>query len=153
MSRSRGHLPYGRLTWMLQIGHYKGTECNEMRNFVMNVIVETRVNSNKEQIAFMDYGNHFFHPTSKVFFLCHPLKLNWFNRYRKYWDWIGSLLTSIDIVSKLKSSINPTLTRTRQYKIRTQKVEKNSNPPIWSNKKFVWGFSGMLSLNLASVLG
>ena len=76
MSRSRGHLLYGRLTWMLQIGQYKGTECNEMRNFVMNVIVETRVNSNKEQLAFMDYGNHFPHPTSKVFFLCHPLKLN-----------------------------------------------------------------------------
>ena len=42
------------MTWMLQVGQNKGTECNEMRNFLLNVIVVIRVKRNKEQTALMD---------------------------------------------------------------------------------------------------
>ena len=52
---------------MLQVGQNKSTECNEMRNFLLNVIVVTRV-KNKEQTALMGYGNHFPHPTARCFF-------------------------------------------------------------------------------------
>ena len=34
-----------------------GTECNEMRKFLLNFIVVTRVKRNREQTALMDYGN------------------------------------------------------------------------------------------------
>ena len=71
MSRGRGHLPHGRLTWMLQVGQNKGTECNEMRNYLLNVIkdviVATRVERNTEHTALMDYGNHFPDPTTRCF--------------------------------------------------------------------------------------
>ena len=46
-------------TWMLQVGQNKGTECNEMRNLLLNVIVVTRVKRNKEQTVLMDFGTHF----------------------------------------------------------------------------------------------
>ena len=42
------------MTWMLQVGQNKGTECNEMRNFLLNVIVVIRVKRIKEQTALMD---------------------------------------------------------------------------------------------------
>ena len=56
------------MTLMLQVRQNKGTECNEMRNFLLNVIVVTRVKRNKEQTALMDYGNHLPHPTARCFF-------------------------------------------------------------------------------------
>ena len=52
MSRGRGHLTYGSMTWMLQVGQSKGTECNEM----VSIIIMTRGKRNKEQTALMDYG-------------------------------------------------------------------------------------------------
>ena len=61
------------MTWMLQVGQNKGTECNEMRNFLLNVIVVTRVKRNKEQTALMDYGNYLHHPTPRCFFC----DINW----------------------------------------------------------------------------
>ena len=64
----------GSMTWKLLVGQNKGTECNEMRNFSLNVIVVTpgrvtRVERNKGQKALMDYGNHLPHPTDMYFFL------------------------------------------------------------------------------------
>ena len=52
------------MTWMLQVGQNEDTECNDMRNFLLNVIIVTtgrvtRVKRNKEQTALMDYSNHF----------------------------------------------------------------------------------------------
>ena len=67
MSRGRGHLPFGRLTWMLQVGQNKGIECNEMRNLLLIVIVVTKVKRNKEQTALMDDGNYFPHATTRWF--------------------------------------------------------------------------------------
>ena len=90
-------MTYGSMTWMLQVGQSKGTECNEM----VSIIIVTRGKRNKEQTALMDYG--VFSVTSTG---------NRFNRYREYQNRIESLLTSIDIVLKLKSSIDPTLVHT-----------------------------------------
>ena len=74
------------MTWMLQVGQNKGTEYNEMRHFLLNVIVVTlttgrvtRVKRNKEQTALMDLGNHLPHPTARCFFLLHLLVFNLFN--------------------------------------------------------------------------
>ena len=53
------------MTWMLQGGQNKDTECNEIRNFLLNVIVVTRVKRNQKQTALMDYGNHLPHPTAR----------------------------------------------------------------------------------------
>ena len=50
-------MPYGRLTWMLRTGRNRVTECDGMRNFLLNV------KGNKEPTALMDYGDHF--PTLK----------------------------------------------------------------------------------------
>ena len=90
-------MTYGSMTWMLQVGHSKGTECNEM----VSIIIVTRGKRNKEQTALVDYG--VFSVTSTG---------NRFNRYREYQNRIENLLTSIDIVLKLKSSIDPTLVHT-----------------------------------------
>ena len=72
----------GSMTWMLQVGQNKGTECNEMRNFSLNVIVVTtgrvsRVKHNNEQTALMDYGNHLPHPTVRCFFCDIPWNLTY----------------------------------------------------------------------------
>ena len=72
-SRGRGHLPYGRPTWMLQVRQNKDIECNEMRNFLLDVIVVTRDKHNNEQTALMDYGNYLPHPTPRCFFC----DINW----------------------------------------------------------------------------
>ena len=56
------------MAWMLQVGQNKGTECYGMTNFLLNVIVVTRVKRNKEQTALMDYGNHLPNPTARCFF-------------------------------------------------------------------------------------
>ena len=53
---------------MLQVGLNKGTECNEMRNVSLNVIVVTRVERNTEQTALMDYGNYLPALRQGVFF-------------------------------------------------------------------------------------
>ena len=102
------------MTWMLQVGQNKGTECNEMRNFSLNVIVVTTgrvtiVKCKKEQTALKDYGNHLPHPTARCFFLWHPLEFNLFNRYQKHWNRIGSLLNSIGIDIEAKIQYRPNL--------------------------------------------
>ena len=56
------------MTYMLQVGQNKGTECIEMRLFLLNAIVVTRVKRSKEQTALMDFGNHLAHPTARCFF-------------------------------------------------------------------------------------
>ena len=101
----------GSMTWMLQIGQSKCTECYEIRNCLLNVIVVTWVKRKKEQTAFIDgLWQPFTPPYCKVFFLWHPLEFNRFNRYRKYRNRIGSLQTSIDIEAKIKYSPNLRLT-------------------------------------------
>ena len=102
------------MTWMLQVGQNKGTECNEMRNFSLNAIVVTTgrvtiVKRNKEQTALKDYGNHLPHPTARCFFLWYPLEFNLFNQYQKYRNRIGSLLTSIGIDIAAKIQYRPNL--------------------------------------------
>ena len=65
MSRGRGHMLYGSLPWMLLVWRNKGTECNEMRNFLLNVVtrVETQGTNSVD-----DYGDHFARPTARCFF-------------------------------------------------------------------------------------
>ena len=63
---SNGHCFFSMIWEILR--QYKGTECNEMRKFLLNVIVVTRPKRNKEQTALMDYGNHFPNPTTRCFF-------------------------------------------------------------------------------------
>ena len=75
-----------------------------MTNFLLNIIVVTRGERNKEQTALMDYGTHLPHPTARCFFCV----MHWiFNRYQKHR--IENLLTSINIISKPKSCMDPTL--------------------------------------------
>ena len=88
--------------WMLQVGQNKGTERNEMRNFLLNVIEVKRLKRDKEQAALMVYatpGQPFPHPTARFFSVT--------SEYR-YRNRIEILLTSSDIRLKLKSSIDPT---------------------------------------------
>ena len=57
--------------WMLQVGQNKGTERNEMRNLLLNVIEVKRLKRDKEQAALMVYatpGQPFPHPTARCFF-------------------------------------------------------------------------------------
>ena len=44
------------------------------------------------------------------------------------------------------------LSRGRYLIIRSQKIKKNSNSSIWSNKRWLQGFLGMLSPNLALIM-
>ena len=124
------------MTWMLQVGQNKGTECNEMRNFSLNAIVVktgrvTRVKHNKEQTALKNYGNHLPHPTARCFFLWHPLEFNLFNRYRKYQNRIGSLLTSIGINIEAKIQYRPNLTQSHccvEFETEITMLPRHFNP-------------------------
>ena len=92
------------MTWMLQVGQNKGTECNEMRNFLLNVIVVTRVKRNSLRNKQHWWIMAIIYPTlPQGVFLWHPLEFNRFNRYRKYRNRIGSLL----IIEQKNSKIAP----------------------------------------------
>ena len=102
------------MTRMLQVGQNKGTECNKMRNFTLNVIVATsgwvtRVKLNKEQTALMDYGNHLPHLTAR----CCLCDIHWNLTYStaiKNMDTESEVFLPVLVSAwKLKCSINPAL--------------------------------------------
>ena len=100
------------MTWVLQVGQNKGTECNEVRHFLLNVVVVTSAKRNKEETALMDYGNHLPHRTARCFFC----DIHWNLTDSTDIENIEIKLEVFSSVSilKLKSSIEPTFTSTER---------------------------------------
>ena len=102
------------MTWMLQVRQNKGTECNKMRNFSLNVIVVTsgwvtRVKRNKEQTALMDNCNHLPHLTARCF-LCDIRSNLTYSTDIKIMEIESEVFWPVSVSSwKLKSTINPIL--------------------------------------------